>query len=304
MRHLLCIVLLLAALNAHADKRLFYQPLNADATLSQAQWREIWQASVANGVQTIVVQWTRFGDEDFGGADGWLARTLREADAQGLQLVLGLYYAPDYYQQLAARDDIAYYWHQQLGLSLQQQQRLSRDWRLPVSGWYLPMELDDWNYRDSARREELQRQLVSFAGQLDQPLHLSAFSGAFLSPGVYAEWLDGLAQAGMKVWWQDGVGTGVLAPLVRLAYASALPCRIGFIREAYRQTSLADQPFMAVPGRPLAWSPCHATAVFELRYRSWGQVLYRNQHGAQRQGREPLLMRPLPRLPLTQQGAD
>ncbi|TBU86572.1 DUF4434 domain-containing protein [Pseudomonas dryadis] len=294
-------LLLCTALGVQADTRLFYQPLNADANLSPAQWRGIWRDSVANGVETLVVQWTRFGNEDFGGAAGWLATALREADGQGLELILGLHYDPDYYRNLASRDDFSYYWHEQLSLGMQQQRELLANWRLPVAGWYLPMELDDWNFRERERRVELRRQLHSFAQQLNRPLHLSAFTGGFLAPQVFAQWLDGLAGTGLEVWWQDGVGTAALTPLVRLAYATALPCRIGIIRESFRQVSQEGQPFLALPSTPATWPPCHPTAVFELRYRPWGKLLYDNQHGASDPlaGRaSPLLMRPLPRLPV------
>lgn len=281
MKSLLLSLLLLGPLLAQADGRLFYQPLNVDAALSQEQWREIWRDTADKGVKTLVVQWTRFGDEAFGGAQGWLANSLREAQGQGLKLILGLHYDPQFYQQLAEHPDFAQYWQQQLALSLEQRQRLEQEWQIPVTGWYLPMELDDWNFRDMARREVLQQQLIGFAAQLGRPLHLSAFSGGFLPPNTYAGWLDSLVRVGLTLWWQDGVGTGALTPLVRLAYVSALPCKVGIIREAFRQVSAEGEPFMAVPGSPSTWPPCHATAVFELRYRPWARTLYDIHYGLQ-----------------------
>ncbi|MGE6529448.1 DUF4434 domain-containing protein [Pseudomonas sp. NPDC077382] len=296
---LLC--LLLCPLVATADERLIWQPLNSDARLSEAQWRQIWRASARQGVHTVIVQWTRFGDERFGESGGWLAEALRAARAEGLALVLGLYYDPDYYQQMSERDDVAFYWHQQLGLSLEQARRIERDWQLPIAGWYLPMELDDWNFRDASRRVELQRQLSSFAMQLGRPLHLSAYSGGFLAPQPFAAWLDDIAAQGIEVWWQDGVGTAALAPLVRLAYASALPCRVGVIREAFRQISGEGEPFAALPGTPRPAPICHASAVFELRYRPWGRLLYEyfrplnDEHSGHK-----LLLRNRPRLPASE----
>lgn len=295
---LLC--LLLTPLTASADQRLVWQPLNADARLSKAQWRQLWRASARQGVHTLIVQWTRFGDEAFGGPEGWLAEALRAARAEGLTLVLGLHYDPDYYRQMGARDDIAFYWHHQLGLSLEQAQRLERDWQLPVAGWYLPMELDDWHFRDSGRRAELQRQLARFAMALGRPLHLSAFTGGFLAPEPFAAWLDELSALGLRIWWQDGVGTGALEPLVRLAYASALPCRIGVIREAFRQVSDEGEAFAALPGTPQPAPACHESAVFELRYRPWGRALYQRPADAGKRHGADLLLRPLPRLPVSE----
>ncbi|UVE16720.1 DUF4434 family protein [Pseudomonas sp. LS44] len=277
MRRLLFgLTLLLALAQARAEEHLFYQPLNADAALSQEDWTQLWQASAQQGVRTLVVQWSAYGDADFGGHDGWLAQSLREARTQGLELVLGLYMDPDYYQRLNGLDSagLASYWQYQLGRSLALQQRLRQDWQLPVAGWYLPLELDDLNFHAPERRQALHAQLKDFAGQLDAPLHLSAFTGGRLAPQVYAGWLGGLGELGIQVWWQDGAGTARLEPLVRQAYERALPCTVGVVREAFRQTSTEGQPFAAQPAKPGALdTACRRVAVFELRYRPWGARL-------------------------------
>ncbi|CAI8904301.1 DUF4434 family protein [Pseudomonas sp. IT-P258] len=280
-RLLLALCLLLGTTATHADERIFYQPLNVDANLSQAQWQRIWQDSAREGVHTVIVQWTAYGDSDFGGADGWLAGSLKQAQAQGLKLVLGLYMDPAYYQRINELDSagLATYWQTQLGQSLARQQKLRKDWKLPVSGWYLPMELDDLHFLALDRRQRLQRQLKDFSAKLDAPLHISVFNVGKLAPQVNGQWLGELANAGIQVWWQDGAGTGRLPPLIRNGYANALPCSIGIVREAFRQVSAAGQPFRAEAMAPQTSSPgCHPTSVFSLRYRPWGKVILDNQH--------------------------
>ncbi|WP_166365139.1 DUF4434 family protein [Pseudomonas akapageensis] len=284
MRALLLACLMLATVqSAHADERIFYQPLNSDAQLSPAQWRQIWHDSVKQGAHTLIVQWTAYGDQGFGGADGWLANSLRQAHGQGLKLVVGLAMDAAYYQRINQLDSagLANYWAAQLGQSLAQQRQVRQHWNLPVEGWYLPMELDDFHFLDGGRREQLQRQLQAFSAKLDAPLHISAFSVGKLSPSVQAQWLAQLAALKIQVWWQDGVGTGRLPALVREGYAAALPCTIGIVHEAFRQTSKPDQPFRAEPAKPASiGSGCHPTAVFELRYRPWGRSLLASQHKA------------------------
>lgn len=276
---LLACLLLSGAQMACADTRIIYQPLNSDAQVSPAQWRQIWQASARQGAQTLIVQWTAYGDQTFGGANGWLAQTLRLAQEQGLKLVLGLSLDAAYYQRIDQLDSagLANYWATQLGQALAQQRQLREQWKLPVAGWYLPMELDDLHFQDSARRDELQRQLKAFTTKLEAPLHISAFSAGKLAPAVQGQWLAQLAGLGMQVWWQDGAGTGRLPPLVRQSYAAALPCSVGIIHEAFRQTSKPGQPFRAEPAAPATTGGCHAVAVFELRYRPWGRPLLDNQ---------------------------
>ncbi|MDD2135697.1 DUF4434 family protein [Pseudomonas kurunegalensis] len=273
MRTILALCLLALCLPATADQRLFYQPLNRDASITPAQWQQLWHATVAQGGKTLIVQWSAYGDSDFGGAQGWLANSLRSAHAQGLQLVLGLYMDPAYYQRLEALDGEGQnsYWKAQLGRSLSQYQQLRNTWQLPVDGWYLPMELDDQHFREAERRDALYSQLQAFNRQLDKPLHISAFSAGKLSPRINAAWLEQLAGLGLTVWWQDGAGTGRLPALVRQGYEQALPCRVGVVREAFRQVSGPGQAFRAEPAEPKLGSGCHAEAVFALRYRPWAR---------------------------------
>ncbi|WP_434519018.1 DUF4434 family protein [Pseudomonas sp. NFX1] len=273
MRTLLAICLLTLCLPAAADQRLFYQPLNRDARVTPAQWQKLWRATAAQGGKTLIVQWSTYGDSDFGGAKGWLANSLREARAQGLELVVGLYMDPTYYQRLEQLDGegLSSYWKAQLGRSLGQYTQLRDGWQLAVDGWYLPMELDDLHFRESSRREALYRQLQAFNRQLDKPLHISAFSVGKLAPRVNGAWLDQLASLGLTVWWQDGAGTGRLPALVRDRYEQALPCRVGVVREAFRQMSAPGEVFKAQPAEPKRGTGCHAEAVFDLRYRPWAR---------------------------------
>lgn len=273
MRTILALCLLALCLPATADQRLFYQPLNRDASITPAQWQQLWHATVAQGGKTLIVQWSAYGDSDFGGAQGWLANSLRSARTQGLQLIVGLYMDPAYYQRLDELDGegMNSYWKAQLGRSLSQYQQLRQTWQLPVDGWYLPMELDDQHFREAERRDALYSQLQAFNRQLDKPLHISAFSAGKLSPRINAAWLEQLAGLGLTVWWQDGAGTGRLPALVRQGYEQALPCRVGVVREAFRQVSGPGQAFRAEPAEPKLGSGCHAEAVFALRYRPWAR---------------------------------
>ncbi|MFJ4396035.1 DUF4434 family protein [Pseudomonas sp. NPDC089396] len=273
MRTFLAVCLLALCLPAMADQRLFYQPLNRDAGVTAAQWQQLWRATVAQGGKTLIVQWSAYGDSDFGGTQGWLANSLREARAQGLELVLGLYMDPAYYPRIDELDGdgLSNYWKAQLGRSLGQYRQVREQWQLPVAGWYLPLELDDLHFRDVSRREALHTQLQAFNRQLDKPLHISAFSAGKLAPRLNAAWLDELAGLGLTVWWQDGVGTGRLPPLVRQGYEQALPCRVGVVREAFRQVSAQGQAFRAQPAEPQLAGGCHAEAVFSLRYRPWAR---------------------------------
>lgn len=264
---------LLLALPPAWGEALFYQPQSRDGRLSAAQWQGLWRATRQAGVDTLIVQWSRYGDEDFGGADGWLRASLTQAAQAGLGLVLGLQHDPQYFSRAADAEGLPFYW-QRLFAGYRQQQVALAAWQLPVAGWYLPAELDDRSLGSPALRAAFVTQLRSFRQGQTLPLHLSAFSAGRLSPAAYADWLAGLQGPGVQLWWQDGAGTAALPAAARTRYRAALPCSVGLIHEAFRQTSAAGQPFRAEPREPQADSGCHPRALFSLRYRPWASLLY------------------------------
>ncbi|MBY5924719.1 MULTISPECIES: DUF4434 domain-containing protein [unclassified Halomonas] len=260
--------------SAYSTPILFYQPQNHDELLTRERWQTLWQQAADHGVDTLIVQWTRYGDDTFGGAEGWLADALVEAERQGLELILGLHQDPAYYDTLPDNARFAHYWYQLLARSAAQQQAILQQWPLTPVGWYLPQELDDWLFRDPGVRDELVSQLASASTALAGPLHLSMFSGGFVTPQVYTAWAEAISDSGWQVWWQDDEGTRNLDPLVRSDYRHALSCRVGIVREAFSRTSGATEPFHAIPTPPRRPArDCHPDAVFSLRYMPWAQDL-------------------------------
>jgi len=272
------VAVLLASGTRVGAETLFYQPLNRDQGLSVEQWSQIWQRSRSQGYNRLIVQWSAFGDERFEQND-WLLNALTEAHQQGLKLVIGLAADPTYFQtvlQPGWKDRLSSYWAALQRQSLNQQKRLMpllEQRQLPVAGWYLPAELSDRLFNDPGRRDNTRKQLLELAERLNRPLHISAYSHGQLSPRANATWLSSLQQAGLQVWWQDGEGIAELPPPIRTEYRDALPCPIGIVREAFRQTSAPGAPFSAVPASPQPAVPCHPNAVFELRYLPWAAPL-------------------------------
>jgi hypothetical protein len=193
--------------------------------------------------------------------------------------VIGLAADPAYFQtvlQPGWKDRFNDYWAGLQRQSLAQQQRLLprlRQLGLSVAGWYLPAELSDRLFAEAPRRAAIRSQLQQLAGRLDQPLHISAYSTGQLSPDANGAWLQQLQDAGLQVWWQDGEGIADLPALVRRAYLQAVPCPVGIVREAFRQTSAAGAPFTAVPATPQPPLACHPNAVFSLQYLPWATAL-------------------------------
>lgn len=283
MRFLVTVILMLItnlplanSAKAAMPETVFYQPVETDRSITPSQWQQIWRNSADHGVKTVIVQWTSHGGNDFGGTDGWLATTLRLARENGLALIIGLHMDPDYYARLSEIDTAGTqpYLENQLGLSLHQADVIRNKWHLDAKGWYLPLELDDLNFQQKTRRDIIDQQLRDLAGHLDAPLHVSSFSGGKLTPDAYAKWLVSLRKSGIHVWAQDGTGTQTLPPIARQAYLEALPCDIGIVLEAFKQTSKPNRKFSAIPATPdPSYSQCHPVSVFELRYLPWGALL-------------------------------
>lgn len=272
----LCICLLATA--ARGDTALFYQPLNVDATVSVESWDRMLHRAREAGVDTLVVQWTRHGPSDFGGARGWLLQRLRAAEASGLQLVVGLYYDPRYYDRMARGEGVEASWYHWLDASLRQQHWLRSHAGLSPVAWYLPLELDDRLFARDSDRDVLASQLAVFREELDAPLHVSAFSAGVLAPERYADWLQDLPVE--RVWWQDGRGTGALTPEALDAYRERLDCNIGVVAEAFVQNADSTFAFSAEPAAPRLDTGCHPRAVFSLRYLPWGRALLDTMRGA------------------------
>lgn len=260
---------------------LFYQPQENDRHITPAQWQNIWQQSRANGYGTLIVQWTSYGEIDFGGKQGWLAKSLQIAQDNHLSLIVGLHMDPAYYNRLSEIDTAGTgaYLENQLGLSLKQADKVRQGWGLDISGWYVPLELDDWNFVQQARRDIINERLRGLAARLNHPLHISSFSGGKLTPDAYGRWLESLNAAGIHVWAQDGAGTGTLPPFAQKTYLKALPCTIGIVLEAFRQTSTGNEPFRAEPAPVKTGdTQCHPIAVFGLRYMPWARPFFPSQN--------------------------
>lgn len=281
----LMVALLLAPWLAQATTAVFYQPQTRDREVAVAQWPGWFAQLRARGFDTLVVQWTQYGDA-FADPAGhaWLLQRVREARAAGLRVVLGLHSDPaffqrqempataldDYLRSLARQDaEAARRWAGELG---------ERD----IAGWYLPMEIDDRRWREPEAREVLRDYLALERRQLDRvlarPVFVSTFFAGHMAPAAYAQLVADVRGSGVQAWVQDGAGTARLSRGESAVYlASAMSCdrkgAAGVVYEVFRQTG-GDEAFKAEPldGRDVEVAlvqraPCGGdTAFFELRY--------------------------------------
>lgn len=281
-------LLLLLALGlappASALTGVFYQPQLRDRSVDEGQWQRLLQALRADGIDTLVLQWSRHGPA-FADADGraWLAGRVRAARDAGLEVVVGLAYDPAFFERQERADTtLAPYLR---GLR-EDDAGTARDWLalLPeadIAGWYLPMEVDDRRWRGPAARAALLHYLAGAVEQLGgggKPVYVTSFFTGNMAPERYQEFLAALARSGVRLWVQDGGGTGKLGEPERHLYLQkAVGCRngkaAGLVVEMFRQTG-SDEAFAATPlpaadaaGRLARRAPCgRDTVFFSLRY--------------------------------------
>lgn len=264
MRHWiagLALLLLGAVMPAQASQGIFYQPQLRDAAISEARWGEILAQLKREGFDTLIVQWTRYGAAfEQPGDQAWLAARLKQARAAGLTLILGLYSDPDFFQQ---QDQSAGYLARYLGQQESHNLAVAKTWlglldAGSIAAWYLPAELDDFNWRDPERQTLLAEHLASQTKGLRElapvPVYISSFFTGKMSPLAYQELLTRMATQGVSLMVQDGSGTGVLSPPEQALYLSALePCEgrvAGLVHELFVQQQGSD----AFQARPLAES--------------------------------------------------
>lgn len=290
MKRLLGLMLALAALltsKANAEMiAIFYQPQLRDRDLPAERWPALFTATRAAGFDTVVLQWMRHG-EAFSDAEGmnWLRERIEQARAAGLHVVLGLHADPAFFDRLGQPPKAL---KRYLSTLRAQDLDLARTWARSlepdaIGGWYLTLEIDDLHWRDSSRRRMLARHLKSETRKLrsilSRPVYTTSFFTAQMPPDAYADLIRDLDVHGLRIWIQDGAGTGRLDAVGREPYlALAAQCDAtairGLVFEVFRQIDSTEGQFHA---RPLPQSemstalqqraPCAGDSVFfSLRY--------------------------------------
>lgn len=282
---ILCIVLFIP-ISSQAVTAIFYQPQAADQSISMEKWRTIFSSIHKKGIDTLVVQWTQYGD--FLSADQeteWLKEVLLQAKSVKLKIIMGLNADPDVFsktQQAPPRLEIYFQ------KSLESNRRLMSKWIASpliddIIGWYIPLEIDDREWRDTERRSILKRYLSRQTEQISlsspKPIYVSSFFTGNMTPDSYSQLLKDIKSAtAVKVWVQDGSGTNKLTASERSLYLDTIAnCKLkvadGVVFEIFTQTK-HDQAFAAEPlnlaslaSKLKQRAPCKEDSLFfELRY--------------------------------------
>jgi hypothetical protein len=257
IRLALALALGLLPFASRAQVALFYQPQLRDMQVAEPTWQPIFQQVRQAGFDTVVLQYTRYGDAFAANAEqDWLRRRIVDARVQGLRVMVGLYADPDFfnaqYQSGAALDTY-------LAQLRQRDTKLARQWvstlgAAAIAGWYLYPEIDDLRWQDATARRSLvnhlKKERQALASIAPASVHVSSFFAGNTAPVPYHDLVMAVQGTGVRVWVQDGAGTGVLSPATRQAYIDVLSqCSYapadGIDYEIFRQTSSDGSAFTA-----------------------------------------------------------
>ena len=271
---------------AGAARAIFYQPQLRDLNVQEQNWPVIFKAVRAQGIETLIVQWTSYGDVlESKKTQTWLKNRLEQATEAGLNLIIGLHADPELFVRLEQPEKVlADYFRKLRQLDTDR----ARYWLnvLPsknIIGWYVPLEIDDRRWREKSAFEVLNLHIQSESNILraigDKPVFISTFFAGNMSPEIYSKMLSTLKKdSPINILVQDGSGTGKLSLRERELYIDTLsdcksPMVDGIVYEIFKQTH-HDKEFQA---QSLATgqlneilkkrAPCSMeTVLFSLRY--------------------------------------
>ena len=283
MRILIALLFCFLSSLSHAGEidGIIFQPREADLSIPVENWPKIFKLAKARGFNTLVIQWTRF-DNVFASPQNqkWLEDRMLEAVGANLKLVIGLSSDPDIFERLKQPAPLVGSYFRKLNeLNL----NLAQQWvkvipTKSIIGWYLPLEVDDRQWRDLSARAELTRYLTRQVSELGNvlpiPVYISSFFSGNMTPERYAVMLENIeVQSKVHFWVQNGGGTDKLIQAERDLYLDAIAnCSgyavTGLIYEIFTQTQ-ADRVFAAKPlsasemSKALQQrSPCNGDRVF------------------------------------------
>lgn len=224
LRLILLFCLLTSYFPAHALTGIFWQPQERDFSVADASWTSLMRKVKKQGFDTLVVQWTRYGESFSSEQDTkQLLQKINHAQSAGLNVIVGLYADPEFFvrqkQPAAALDN---YLNRLRVLDVQQVKLWGKKLSTAPVGWYISAEIDDVNWRDSTNRQALLSWLTetknSIAQHSDLPLYISGFFTGHMSPEAYHDLSQQISRIGINVWIQDGGGVGKLTVAQRDLY--------------------------------------------------------------------------------------
>lgn len=256
----------------------FLQLWRSHLDWTPAQWRERFEQTRRLGCRDLVIQWVGLeGGQSWRAPDALVALLFDEAQRCGMTVELGLPYDERWWKVLAAPDTQTLPQFLQAssehGVAYMQSAAWSR--HPAFRGWYIPYELEQYNWGTPERQALLIPWLESFASAAEEAPAISTYYSQLPSAGSLADlWrviLDGVAVRPMV---QDGIGVAGMKN-----YAALEPLR-KLLRQRGTPFDLIVELFEEIPSDKTDGSTFNARAADFPRVRA--QLRRARSYGAQR----------------------
>ena len=268
---------------------VFYQPQYRDNDITLLEWKEMLANLKLEGAKGIVFQWSSVDESSTLNSAQMqrLKQIFTLAEQQKLKVIIGLHADSDFFKRIKQpANSLYYYFNKQSTMSVGIAKQWQSVWQSDVfSGWYITQEVDDYHWRELNHRRLLLQFLETLHAQLsllgtNKPVYISAYLGGFQSVTITERLLKDISLNGkIKVWLQDGLGTGALNVKQRRYYfSSLLACNEnidkGVVYEYFREQKQAKS-FSAIAATTKQWQHqldvmknyCHTQKlIFSLRY--------------------------------------
>jgi hypothetical protein len=188
-------------------------------------WEDNFKKLQQAKVQTLILQWSKFGVVDFMKEDKWLKSILSYAQKYQIKVIVGLYGDDKYFKILEdKKTNIKMYLHTLHVQNIQQAQKIYAVAKKYNSfyGYYIYDEIDDTNFIEKNRQQYLKEYLKNMADSIKEisphSLYLSGYFSGALSPSNYVHMLSNITQQRYTLLLQSGIGAKLVDNNLSMLY--------------------------------------------------------------------------------------
>jgi len=194
-------------------KVVFYQPLLKDKMDWNRNFKKLHQA----GVESIILQWSKFGLVDFLKDNKWLNNILYNAQKHNIKVVVGLYGDDRYFKTLEKKEtNVEIYLNSLLHKNILQAKKIYKIAKKyhSFSGYYIYDEIDDTNFVSIKRKASLKRYLKSMTKSLNKisahRLYISSYFSKHMPIEEYIGFISDIVDNRYTLLLQSGIGANLV----------------------------------------------------------------------------------------------
>jgi hypothetical protein len=188
---------------------IFYQPLLKD----KMDWEQNFKKLNEAHIQSIILQWSKFGVVDFIQDEQWLKTILSTAQKENIKVIVGLYGDNNYFKVLEDKNvNLQSYFQELHHKNIEQAQKIytiAKEYP-SFDGYYIYDEIDDTQFIDSQREAYLKFYLQSMADDIalisPHQLYISGYFSKHISASNYANMFSNILQNRYILLLQSGIG--------------------------------------------------------------------------------------------------